>query len=162
MKRSNSKSLPYLNIPSDAGRLLAQGGSSFSLLCCLFLTKVLIFQLFTTQSPSLPHSKGAGSSAGDAAASGNMFPMLSNPFQSGFQGGPQQLRKHLLKESLSALQESEECSKLLSCLNYGLEVKIEDAGEFRDCKQYYLRCKTQGLLHHLNRVLEAVDAQQAV
>lgn len=159
MKRTTSEKLPHLNLSSDASRLLAQGGSSFSLLCFLFLIKVLIFQLFTTQSPSLPNS---GNSATSSSSSyGHLFPMLPYQFQLGFQG-QQQLKKHQLKVSLDALQTSEECSRLLSCLNYGLEVRIDDAREFQDCKQYYLGCKSQGLLHHLNSVLEAVDAQQTV
>ena len=148
MKRTTAGNLNHLNLPSDAIRLLAQGGSSFSLICVLFLIKVLIFQLFTTQSPSLPN----------AGESKHIFPMFPYPFRS--LQGENQLRKHLLKESLAALQQSDECSRLLSCLNYGLEVRIENAGEFQDCKQYYLKCKSQGLLPHLDRLLEAVDSQQ--
>ena len=120
---------------SESVRVLAQAGSSLSLLAFLYLVKIVLYTVFS----------GPGGHA----------PVLIG--QDLVQTGAPS--KEELRESFRALRSSPNCSALLGCLNFGLSVR-EDIGEegIARCKQNFLQCRDEGLLHHLDNLLEAVDA----
>ncbi len=66
-----------------------------------------------------------------------------------------------LESSLRALQRSPECAGLLRCLSYSLEVNARSLEDREGCRKSYVRCGEQGLLGHLNRLLEALDERKA-
>ena len=47
------------------------------------------------------------------------------------------------------------------CLNYSLEVNVRSWEDREECKRSYVGCKEEGLLDHLNRLLEALDERAA-
>ena len=136
-----NKSSPYNTYnPGDSLRfILAQAGSSVSLLCFLVIIKMLMFQLL---------SQGGGQALPSVVPTQDLSVPQTQVFHED---------KRELQSSLHALQQSPECSKLLQCLDYGLELRVNNASDYEWCKRNYVKCKSQGLLHHLNRLLEAVD-----
>ena len=50
---------------------------------------------------------------------------------------------------------------LCRCLNYSLEVSVKSLSEREDCRRSYVSCGDQGLLGHLNTLLQALDERAA-
>ena len=130
------------SFPDSVRLMVAQAGSSISLVCFLFVVRILAWNILS-------------SSYGSQVVP--FYP--DNPSEDQVQVANYQniVDKKTLRESLRLLEENQDCSNLLSCLNFGLDINVENAKDFQRCKRSYLKCKSHGLLPRLNQLLEAVD-----
>jgi hypothetical protein len=120
--------------------LLAQAGSSIFLVGFLFLVKTTLLALLSS------HDSGLIPGHGHTGA-----PSYSHPDTARI------LPRSDLMASLQLLENDADCASLLKCLDFGLEVNVEDPEEFTSCKTSFIQCKSRGLLHHLYKILEAID-----
>ena len=123
---------------------MAQAGSTLSLVLCLILFKMALYNLLATGGASQNVSQSI-----EVAHTPLSLLLLRD-----------QEDKTELQQSLDLLVSSQACADLLACLNYGLEVRVESAEDYARCKRSYAGCRGQGLLPHLNRLLRAVDERE--
>ena len=135
----------YSGRASDSLRILvAQAGSTLSLVLCLILFKMALYNLLATGGASQNVSQST-----EVSHTPLSLLLLRD-----------QEDKTELQQSLDLLVSSQACADLLACLNYGLEVRVESAEDYARCKRSYAGCRGQGLLPHLNRLLRAVDERE--
>jgi hypothetical protein len=111
--------------------MIAQAGSSISLICFLIIVRLSVFAVLNPHTSAQPVSEVS----------------LPAPKHD----------KNELKESLQLLEADPDCSNLLKCLDFHLDVRIKSAEQFHWCKKSYMACKSHGLLNHLNQLLDAAD-----
>lgn len=126
---------------TDSLRLmLAQGGSSLCLLAFLVAFRVCLNQLYSQAHLNQHHVVPSQDTHLELVSGQDSIPTQQS-----------------LRESLRILEQDPDCSMLLKCLSFGLEVHITNANEFQRCKENYRECKSHGHLNHLNKLLESVD-----
>lgn len=137
MGTSSSNLSKSKSTPECLRLLLAQAGSSLSLLCLLLVVKVVLLQLLSQ--PRSPQQVVV------------------------VQEEPSHRRD--LRHSLKLLQQSPDCSSLLQCIEDDLiSVDLVDNDDADDdqkwvaaCQENYRGCERQGLMHHVDKILEALE-----